>query len=154
MTEGRTPHAGLALALVLALVPATATVAADNSDQANQSGSSASANASGNASGMAPEDVTDKDLEKFAAAYQELQKVRAEYGKKMQQASGDKAKQKQLRKEGQQEMVSAIQDEGLKIAEYRQIGKALNQDKELRSRLQSMMKEQKGGDSGSGSGSG
>lgn len=144
---GRTLHAGLALALVLALVPATAAIAADNSDQ----GSSAS----GNASGMAPEDVTDQDLEKFAAAYQELQKVRAEYGKKMKQAQDDKAKQKQLRQEGQQEMVGAIQDEGLKIAEYRQIGKALNQDKELRSRLQSMMQKQQGGDSGnSGSGSG
>ena len=149
MTEGRTLHAGLALALVLAVAPATATFAADNADQASQAGSSAS----GDASAMAPEDVTDQHLEKFAAAYQELQKVRAEYGKKMQQAKDNKSKQKKLRREGQQEMVSAIRDEGLKIAQYRQIGQALNSDKELRSRLQSMMQQQGGGSGNGGSGS-
>lgn len=150
MTQNRKLHRSVMLALVLTLVPVTATVAADNSsDQAEQSSSDASS--SGNASGMAAEDVTDQDLKKFGAAYTQMQQVRAEYGKKIQQTKDDKAKQKQLRQEGQQEMVSAIRDEGLKIAEYRQIGKALNSDKELRSRFKGMMQEQQSGSSESGS---
>lgn len=153
MTETMKRHGGIALAFMLALVPATATYAADDgSSQADQSDSSAS---SSSASGMAPEDVTDQHLEKFAAAYQQMQQVRAEYGKKLQQAKDDKAKQKQLREEGQQEMVSAIRDEGLKIAEYRQIGQALNSDKELRSRFKGIIQDKQSGNGDSGdSGSG
>ena len=121
-------NGGIVLALVLALAPATMVSAADNEG-------------SGQADAAATnEPVTEADLEKFAAAYGQLQSVRAEYGQKMQQAE-DKSKQQELRKEGQQAMASAIRDVGLKIAEYRRIGKKLNNDEELRSRLQKMMQE-------------
>ena len=90
---------------------------------------------------MGQEEVTRADLEKFAAAYGEIQSVRAEYGRKLQQTD-DQSKREELKKEGQQEMISAIEDEGLELSEYQQIGRQLNNDKELRSRLQEVMKEQ------------
>ena len=137
MTNVTRLNSAIALALMLAFAPATMVSAADNE------GSAQSGNASDQADAAASnEPVTEADLEKFAAAYGQLQTVRAEYGQKMQQAE-DKSKQQELRKEGQQAMVSAIRNEGLEIAEYRRIGKKLNNDKELRSKLQSMMQEKR-----------
>lgn len=131
-------NGGIALALLLALAPATMVSAADD-ESSGQSG-----NASDQSDAAASDEpVTEGDLEKFAAAYGQLQTVRAEYGQKMQQAE-DESKQKELRKEGQQAMVSAIREEGLEIAEYRRIGKKLNNDEELRSKLQNMMQEDNG----------
>lgn len=143
MTHPAKLHGAIALALLLSLAAPTAAVAQDNEGDAGQSGSTGT----GAESGAASEPVTDAQLEKFAAAYGELQQVRSEYGRKMKQAE-EEAKQQELRKEGQQEMVSAIRGEGLKIAEYRRIGQQLNSNEELRSRLQQMMQEQQGGGSG------
>lgn len=141
MTNVRRLTGVIALALLLALAPTTMVSAADNEG----SGQSGSASDQSDAA-ASDEPVTEADLEKFAAAYGQLQAVRAEYGQKLQQAE-EESKQQELRKEGQQAMVSAIRDEGLEIAEYRRIGKKLNNDKELRSKLQSMMQE-RSGDSG------
>ena len=126
---------GGAAALLLALAPIFSAQAQDqsdgtSSDQAQQESSSSAA-----------EPVTETQLEQFADAHQELKQLRAEYGQKMQNAD-DKSEKKAVRKEGQQEMVSAIRDSGLKIAEYRQISNKLRSDKELRSRLQSKMQGQ------------
>ncbi|GEM_PF-1797960 len=135
MTNVTRLNGGIVLALLLVLAPVTMVSAAD------AEGSGQSGNASDQSDAAASnEPVTEADLEKFAAAYGQLQTVRAEYGQKMQQAE-DESKQQELRKQGQQAMVSAIRDEGLKIAEYRRIGKKLNNDEELRSKLQSMMQE-------------
>lgn len=138
MTHARRLNGGIALALLLALAPATMVSAADN-EGSGQSGSTSDQSDTA-ASG---EPVTEADLEKFAAAYGQLQAVRAEYGQKMQQAE-DESKQQELRKEGQQAMVSAIREEGLEIAEYRRIGKKLNNDEELRSKLQDLIQEGNG----------
>lgn len=135
MSKVKRLNGSIALALLLALAPAGIASAADNE------GSGQSGNADGQSdSAASSEPVTDADLEKFAAAYGQLQSVRAEYGQKLQQTE-EESKQQALRKEGQQAMVEAIRDEGLKIAEYRRIGKKLNNDKELRSKLQKMMQE-------------
>lgn len=138
MINVRRLNGGIALALLLALAPATTVNAADNED----SGQSGNASDQSDAA-ASDEPVTEADLEKFAAAYGQLQSVRAEYGQKLQQAE-EESKQQELRKEGQQAMVSAIREEGLEIAEYRRIGKKLNNDEELRSKLQEMMQEKSG----------
>jgi hypothetical protein len=131
-------NSAIALALLLALAPVGLAGAADN-EGSGQSGSAGSQ--SGAAASNEP--VTEADLEKFAAAYGQLQTVRAEYGQKLRQAE-EQSKQQALRKEGQQAMVQAIRDEGLEIAEYRRIGKRLSNDQELRSKLQQMMQERSG----------
>lgn len=138
MTNVTRLNGAIAFAILLALAPATMVSAADNEGSAQSGNASDQTDAA-----TSNEPVTEADLEKFAAAYGRLQTVRAEYGQKMQQAE-EKSKQQQLRKEGQQAMVSAIRDEGLKIAEYRRIGKELNNNQELRSKLQSMMQEKSG----------
>jgi hypothetical protein len=145
MTRFKRSTGGVAVALLLALAPLSGAVAADGTEAGN-GGSGASGEAAGNAAG---EPVSDAKLEQFAAAFGQMQQVRREYGQKMKQAD-EQARRKELRKEGQQEMVGAIRGAGLEIAEYRRIGQRLNQDEELRSRLKSMMQEQRGsGQSGS-----
>ncbi len=137
----RTTHfiGTLAAALMLALAPLSAAVAED----------AASGNDNSQSEAASGEPVTDAQLEKFAAAYGKLQNVRSEYGQKMKQADDD-AQRKQLRKEGQQEMVGAIRSAGLDVSEYQRIGKQLNQDKELRSRFQSMVQGHGGGSGNQG----
>jgi len=127
----RTSHViGGVLATTLALGLPGAALAADSDSQSDQSMDTAT-----------QQDVSKADLQKFAAAYGQIQTVRAEYGRKLQQAGDDKQQRQKLKKEGRQQMVEAIRSEGLKVAEYKQIGQKLNSDEELRSRLQSMMKE-------------
>lgn len=131
---------GLAVALMLALAPMAA-VAADESSggQAGNSGQQTEA--------AAGKPVTDAQLEKFAAAYGRIQQVRRQYGQKMKQAE-EESQRKDLRKEGQQKMVGAIRGADLEISEYQRIGKKLNQDKELRSRLQAMLQDDGGSQTG------
>lgn len=137
---------GIAAALMLALAPMAGAIAGDGADDGAQAGAGNGSQQAGAASG---EPVTDAQLEKFAAAYGKLQKMRQAYGQKMKQAE-DKAERKQLRKEGQQKMVSAIRSAGLEIAEYQRIGRKLSQDKELRSRLQALLQERGAGQGGNG----
>lgn len=95
----------------------------------------------GSAGSSKAEPVTDAQLEKFAEAYGEIRSVRAEYAPKIRNAE-DKQERAKLKKEGQQDMVSAIEDAGLKVAQYKQIGQRLNGDKELQARLQKIVQEQ------------
>lgn len=86
-------------------------------------------------------DVSEEQLEQFAAAYGDIQEVRAEYVPKLQEAEGEE-EQAKLQEEGQQEMVEAIESNGMDVAEYQEIGQALNSDEELQNRLQELMEEQ------------
>ena len=145
MTRFNRSTGGVAVALLLALAPISGAVAADGAD-AGSGGDGTSGEAAASPSG---DPVSDAKLEQFAAAFSQMQQVRREYGQKMKQAD-EKARRKELRKKGQQEMVGAIRGSGLELAEYRRIGKRLNQDEALRSRLKSMMQQQRGsGQSGS-----
>lgn len=120
---------GLAAAIVLGL--AGPAMAADSADSGVETGQGT--------------DVSQEELEQFAAAYGDIQAVRAEYVPKLQQAESEE-EQQQLQEEGQQEMVEAIRSNGLEVAEYQEIGRQLNEDEELQQRLQQLMQEQQGTD--------
>jgi len=131
---------GLALA-------AAGTSAAEQSEAGNGSGS-------GSQDGeKASEPVTDAQLEKFATAFGDIRKVRAQYQQKLRQAS-NKEDKAQLKKEGRRSMMAAIQNAGLDVAEYQRIGKRLNQDQALQKRLQKMMQDKRGGASTGAGGEG
>ena len=119
-------------------------------------GEQGAGNDDGGAAAGAAAEVTDAELKQFAEAFGQIRSVRAEYGPRIQQAES-KQQRNELKKQGRQDMVAAIQDAGLKVAEYRQIGQRLNGDKALQQRLRELMREERGnaqGGSGQQSGSG
>ncbi len=87
------------------------------------------------------EPVSDAKLEQFAQAFQSIRSVRAEYGPKMQNAENEEERAK-LVEEGKGKMKEAIRSSGMEVAEYKRIGRRLNEDKELQQRLQQVMKKQ------------
>lgn len=94
---------------------------------------------SGSGSGQEVQ-VSQEKLEQFVAAYAEIQAIRAEYMPRLQQAEGEE-EQARLQKQGQEEMVNAVRDEGLDVSEYQQIGQKINSDQELQARVQNLMQE-------------
>lgn len=88
-----------------------------------------------------PDRVSRAELEKFAAAYSALRAVRAEYRTKIRQAEHEDQRA-QLRREGRQALAQAIRDEGLRIARYKHIGRSLQHDEQLRSRLREVVRGQ------------
>ncbi len=135
----------LAASLFCLALAAAGTSSAQDSEAGNGSGSGSSDSGSGASASQqdgdkASEPVTDAQLEKFAAAYGDIRKVRAQYQQKLQQAS-NKEDKAQLKKEGRRNMMAAIQNAGLDVAEYQRIGKRLNQDKDLQKRLQTVMQK-------------
>lgn len=91
-------------------------------------------------SGQEGAQVDPEKLERFVAAYAEVQSIRAEYMPRLQQA-GDAEEQAKLKKEGQEKMVNAIRDEGLDVSEYQRIGQTINSDRELRGRVKKLIEE-------------
>lgn len=107
-------------------------------------GAAAPALAQGDGQGSGQEaQVSQEKLEQFVAAYAEIQAIRAEYMPRLQQAE-DEEEQARLQKEGQEEMVSAVRDEGLDVGEYQQIGQKINSDQELQTRVKTLIEEHQG----------
>ena len=148
----------LAASLFVLALAAAGTSAAEQSEAGNGSGSGSpdsgnGASASQQDGEKASEPVTDAQLEKFATAFGDIRKVRAQYQQKLRQAS-NKEDKAQLKKEGRRSMMAAIQNAGLDVAEYQRIGKRLNQDQALQKRLQKMMQDKRGGASTGAGGEG
>ena len=80
---------------------------------------------------------SDEKLSKYAQARSEIQAVSKSYRSKMQEAEDQKAAQ-EMRKEMQDEMMTAVKDNGLSVEEYNEITKAVRQDEELRQKVRSM----------------
>lgn len=82
---------------------------------------------------------TDSEVESFATVVQEIQSIRKAYQPKMKGA-GNKQKKAALQKQAQQEMISAIKEEGLTVKKYTQISKAIPNNPKLSERIQKHMK--------------
>jgi len=130
MQHHRTASA-FALAGLLALGTGSTALAAGDESSGN----------SGTATEQAP--ISDQKLEQFTTAMADVREIRMDYGSQLQQAESQDKRQK-LKQEGQQEMLEAIRDSGLKVEEYNRIGNRLGNDKELQQRLKKMMSEQSG----------
>lgn len=109
--------------------------------QAENTGESGSGDA---AAAGDSEPISDKQLQKFVVAMNEIRKIRQEYAPRMQQAEGEQ-EQKELRKEGRGEMLEAIRDTGLDAEEYNRIGRRINNDQELKRRVRELLQEQNNG---------
>ena len=79
------------------------------------------------------DDLSDDDLHGFIEAAYEIQSIRAEYADRISEAEPEK--RAKLQAEAAEKMAEAIEDQGLDISEYREIGYLLENDDDLPDRL-------------------
>lgn len=77
--------------------------------------------------------LTDDELHGFIEAAHEIQSIRAEYAEKISEAGPDG--RAALQAEAAEKMAEAIEDQGLELSEYREIGYLLENDADLPDRL-------------------
>ncbi|WP_404470726.1 DUF4168 domain-containing protein [Vreelandella venusta] len=82
-------------------------------------------------------DVSDAHLEQFIEASEEVATISQEYTERLSTA-GDEADQQALRVEANEKMIEAIEDSGLDVDTFNNIGQTIQQDPELMSRVQEM----------------
>lgn len=87
-----------------------------------------------------PKDVSDEEVEKFAAAYGELRRIQEEHAGDLGEA-GDEEEARKIQQEMQTKMGEAIEDEGLSLEEYKEIFDAVRQDQELTQKVTEMVEE-------------
>ncbi|HLS21571.1 MAG TPA: DUF4168 domain-containing protein [Paenalcaligenes sp.] len=90
----------------------------------------------------APEVVqpTDEELERYIGAAQKVAAVAQEYQPQLEQASDDAARQ-QIMQEADEKMVAAVEEDGLSVEEYNGISLAIQQDTELRNKVEQMLNQ-------------
>lgn len=79
------------------------------------------------------DELSDDDLHGFIEAAHEIQSIRASYAEKIRAA--DAGERASLQAEAAEKMAEAVEDQGLAISEYREIGYLLENDADLPDRL-------------------
>ena len=85
------------------------------------------------ASAVEVDEPTDDDLHGFIEAAHEIQSIRAEYAGRISEAEPDQ--RAALQAEAAEKMAVAVEDQGLEISQYREIGYLLENDADLPDRL-------------------
>lgn len=80
-------------------------------------------------------EVTDAELEKYAKAQGQIRDIQDKYSSKVRQTD-DRQDQQQLQTKANRKMQEAIQEAGLDVQTYNQIAMAIEQDPELRERVE------------------
>lgn len=84
--------------------------------------------------GGMPAEVDQATVEKFVGALVEVQGIQQEFSKELQDVK-DREQAQQLQVQAQQEMMKAVENNGLSIEEYNQVVSMMNQDGELRNKI-------------------
>ncbi|MGM0645126.1 MAG: DUF4168 domain-containing protein [Thermodesulfobacteriota bacterium] len=85
-------------------------------------------------------DYSEETLEKFAKSYNQVYEIRQEYSSELSEME-DEEKAKELQEKYTDRMVEAVEDEGLSVEKYNEIGQAMNNDEELSKKVESMVDE-------------
>lgn len=80
-------------------------------------------------------DISDTDIEAFAAALTDVQEIGQTWTQRMQEAE-DQEEIATMREDARDEMAGAIEDHGLTVEEYNEIATAAQDDPELAQRIQ------------------
>lgn len=78
--------------------------------------------------------VTEDTLEKFADAFSEIAEIRETFTGRLESAASNEEAQA-LQQQAQQEMVEAVEKNGLSVAEYNMVVAMMEQDPHLRERI-------------------
>lgn len=81
---------------------------------------------------------SDKQLQEFVSAYRQVQQIRQEYDRKLEQRPSPRAAEKMVEDEDER-MRSAIQSNGLDIDTYLAIVRKANSSPQLRKRLRRLL---------------
>jgi len=88
---------------------------------------------------MGPEDAGEtldpQTKKKFIKAFSEVQDIQTEYTRKLEQVN-DQSRAQALQQEAQQEMISAVKEQGLSVADYNQITQIVSNNPELMAEIQ------------------
>jgi len=82
--------------------------------------------------------VTDAQLEQYVSAAQEITDIRETYISAMNDAETQEEAQA-MQTEAQQQIVGAVEDAGLSVQAYNDIGQAIQSDPSLREKAESML---------------
>lgn len=82
-------------------------------------------------------EITEGMLESFVVAMSNVQEISNKYSEQFQSAE-DAEQAQEIQRKAQEEMVAAVNDSGLSPQEYNAIVQRVQQDEELRARLQEM----------------
>lgn len=88
----------------------------------------------------AQQQVSDQDLQVFASALQEVQKIVVAYSPRIEKAK-DPAQAQKLHTEAQQRMADAVEAEGLSVEQYNQVAKLAETDEGVRNRIKRYLGE-------------
>lgn len=99
----------------------------------------------------AAEDISDQQLEQFAEAALAVNEIGRKYASELQGAEDESAAQ-DIRAQAQEEMMQAVEDEGLSVEEYNAIYAAAENDQEINSAIQALLQEKQQGQQGSSGG--
>ncbi len=83
------------------------------------------------------DDFDKEELESFANAREKVQTIQQDYSQKLQEAE-DPSKSRELQQQAQQEMVQAVQAEGLDASTYNQIVTAVQSNQELQKKVEDL----------------
>ncbi|WP_106477423.1 DUF4168 domain-containing protein [Phytohalomonas tamaricis] len=125
-------------AALLASGMAAGTAYAQSSSAQTQSSSAQTQ--SGVQQGQAQQNFSDKQLQNFASASQEIAGISQNYTQKLQNTQ-DADKQQEVRQEANDKMVKAVQDSGLQVEQFNQIGQAVQNDPKLMQKVQQMAQQ-------------
>jgi len=89
---------------------------------------------------VAAEDITDQQLDQFAEAALAVNEIGRKYGPELQ-AAEDEAAAQEIRTQAQEEMVEAVENQGLTVQEYNAIYAAAENDQEINSAIQALLQE-------------
>lgn len=85
--------------------------------------------------------LSDEQLERYIAASRKIAIVVQEYQPQLEQAQDEAAREEVLQK-ADSEMVAAVQADGFSVEEYNGISLAIQQDNELRGRVEKMITQE------------
>jgi GTP1/Obg family GTP-binding protein len=86
-------------------------------------------------------DVSDQQLQQFADAQMEIAGIQQEFSGRLQEVE-DPEKARELQREANEEMTTAVEEAGLDVESFNQIAMAIQNDPELQQQLTSMLQEQ------------
>lgn len=85
-------------------------------------------------------DFSDQQLEQFADSYLDILDIQQDFTQRLEQTEQPEQAQ-QLQQEANQEMVQAIEDNGLDVQEYTEIARAMDTDPQLRQQVVELVTE-------------
>ena len=79
-------------------------------------------------------------LDRFVDAFVEVQHIREDFAERLQGVENE-ADAQAMQQEAQEEMIGAVEDNGLTVEEYNQVAMALQQDPAMMQQVQQMAQE-------------